>query len=624
MLNTVKVPIPFEPLFLKAQEHVSRYFGQKSEDPTQGTIEIYGQRYILVRAASLSVDLFELMKERYREAGEQEAIDVSRSFLFDMAHTIGKMDARCFHKKMGLTDPIERLSAGPVHFAYSGWAFVDILPESRPSPDEDFFLVYDHPFSFESNAWMQAGKVASFPVCVMNAGYSSGWCEESFGVPLLAAEILCKARGDAMCRFIMAHPSRIEQRIQEYLSLETEIARKVTSCAVPDFSKRRRVEEALRASQAENRKLAAVASRTHSSVLMAGPDGRIEWVNAGFTRLTEHSLEDVKGLGLREFLAGLDGDVSVKEWVEDQIAHCQGQRREIRQRTRSGKDLWLEVEIQPIFDEAHSLASIVAIETDVTERKAAHEDQRKLMADLEAINKELKEFAYVVSHDLKAPLRGIASLVEWITEDCKGTLNPDSQEQLDLLAGRVGRMQTLIDGILQYSRIGRAEGLPVAVDLNQLVPEIIDLISPPSHVTITVSRTLPVITADRTRIAQVFQNLLSNAVKYMDKPQGHVTVDVTECGAFWQFAVADNGPGIEEKYFELIVGLFKTLAPQDQSDSTGIGLTVVKKIVELYGGRIWVESKVGSGTTFFFTLPKTLAAAACQPAEAAGAEAATV
>jgi len=125
--------------------------------------------------------------------GTEKAVHITRGILFDIAYTVGKMDARNFHEKMNLHDPIEKLSAGPIHFSHSGWAFVDIFPESTPSPDENYCLVYDHPFSFESDAWIRAGKAATFPVCVMNAGYSSGWCEASFGIELTAVEIACRA-----------------------------------------------------------------------------------------------------------------------------------------------------------------------------------------------------------------------------------------------------------------------------------------------------------------------------------------------------------------------------------------------------------------------------------------------
>lgn len=246
MLNTVKVPKQYEPLFQKAQDYVSKFFSSRKEDPSKGTIDIFGERYILVRAASMSIDFFETVKNLYKSEGEEEANNVARQLLFDIAHAIGKQDARNFHRKMNLKEPIEKLSVGPVHFSYSGWAFVDISPESKPSPDENFFLLYDHPYSFESDAWEKSGKKSDFPVCIMNAGYSSGWCEESFGVTLIASEIMCKAKGDQACRFIMAHPEKIEGYIREYLKKEPGQKERIANYHIPGFFARKQMEEALK------------------------------------------------------------------------------------------------------------------------------------------------------------------------------------------------------------------------------------------------------------------------------------------------------------------------------------------------------------------------------------------
>jgi GGDEF domain-containing protein/predicted hydrocarbon binding protein len=245
ILTTVKVPPQFEEPFLRAEKYVREYFSVRSHDPTEGSLRIYDQRYINVRAAAMSVEFFEVVQQMYPDRPRDEAGAVARSLLFDIAHAIGMSDARNFHQRMGVTEPIERLSAGPVHFAYAGWAFVDIHPESAPTPDEDYFLVYDHPYSFESDSWLAADKKPDFPVCVMNAGYSSGWCEESFGVPLVAVEILCRARGDEACRFVMAHPDHIEEKIQEYLGRQsTDIFE--TGYEIPNFFDRKRGEEELR------------------------------------------------------------------------------------------------------------------------------------------------------------------------------------------------------------------------------------------------------------------------------------------------------------------------------------------------------------------------------------------
>jgi len=165
-------------------------------------------------------------------------------------------------------------------------------------------------------------------------------------------------------------------------------------------------------------------------------------------------------------------------------------------------------------------------------------------------------------------------------------------------------MNGLIEGILQYSRIGRFKEEKEDVDLNQLVPDVIGTINPPINIDIKVANELPTINFEPTRIEQVFQNLIGNATKYMDKDQGMVTVDVSDDNKFWKFSIADNGPGIDEKYYDKIFQIFQTLKPRDELESTGIGLTIVKKIIDTYGGKVWVESKIGEGTTFHFTIPK--------------------
>ncbi|MDQ7823994.1 MAG: response regulator [Candidatus Eremiobacteraeota bacterium] len=248
MLESVRVPAEFEPVFSKAQEYVKTYFAAMQQKPQEGTIEFSGERYILVRAASLSVEFFDTVKTLYRDVGEEQAIMVAQSLLYDIAHAIGKSDARNFHSKMNLSNPVEKLSAGPVHFAYTGWAFVDIHGDSVATPDEHFCLIYDHPFSFESDSWKKTSRTSLFPVCIMNSGYSSGWCEESFGIPLVAVEILCTARGDSTCRFVMAQPSCVEKCAGKYLEKFEGQQGRVTSYEMPEFLKRKRMEEALRES----------------------------------------------------------------------------------------------------------------------------------------------------------------------------------------------------------------------------------------------------------------------------------------------------------------------------------------------------------------------------------------
>ena len=235
--------------------------------------------------------------------------------------------------------------------------------------------------------------------------------------------------------------------------------------------------------------------------------------------------------------------------------------------------------------------------------KERTERQTELITKVDNINKELKDFASIVSHDLKAPLRGIKSLATWILDDCSDKLGEQAIEQMNLLLGRVERMYNLIDGVLQYSRAGRTEEKIVPVNLNDFIPEAIDMLVPPENISITIENTMPVIECSETHVMQLFQNLLSNAIKYMDKPQGQIKVGCVEEDGFWKFSIADNGPGIEERHFEKIFRMFQALSVSEEFEGTGVGLTITKKIVELYGGDIWVESEITKGSTFFFTLP---------------------
>jgi len=254
---------------------------------------------------------------------------------------------------------------------------------------------------------------------------------------------------------------------------------------------------------------------------------------------------------------------------------------------------------------------VAEVNVDITERKKAEEALQQLNKVLESTvqelsrsNQEIEDFAHIIAHNLKAPLRAIGTLADWITTDCSDKFNQEGKEQIKLLKGRVTRMSELIDSVLRYSEIRRVSNQREKVNLNTLVTETIDQIAPPESIEITIENELPTLICEKAHLTEVFQNLLSNAVKYMDKPQGRVRIGCVEEDNFWKFSIADNGSGIKEQHFERIFKIFQTLLPCNEIGSAGIGLTIVKKIVELYGGKIWLESKVGEGSTFLFTLPK--------------------
>jgi len=244
------------------------------------------------------------------------------------------------------------------------------------------------------------------------------------------------------------------------------------------------------------------------------------------------------------------------------------------------------------------------LKAEIAEREQAQQRQTDLIETVDNVNKELRDFVSIVSHDLKAPLRGISTLATWILEDSSDNLDEQASENMNLLLDRVERMHNLIDGVLAYSRAGRADGEAQSVDLGKFIPEAIDMLAPPENISITIDNEMPVIECEETHMMQLFQNLVGNAIKYMGKPQGWIKIGCVEQDGFWKFSVADNGPGIEEKHFEGIFKMFAVLSVSEECKGTGVGLTVAKKIVELHGGKIWIESEVGKGSTFFFTIPR--------------------
>lgn len=224
-------------------------------------------------------------------------------------------------------------------------------------------------------------------------------------------------------------------------------------------------------------------------------------------------------------------------------------------------------------------------------------------ADLRSTNEELAEFAYVVTHDLKAPLRGIHQLSEWLTQDHASHLDPEGLRLLGLLRGRVKHLQHMIDGLLACAKVARTPEPESSVPTFQLVTEVATVLAPPASVSIQPAHDLPTISGNPDRLYQVFQNLLDNAVKYLDKPQGRITVTASRRRNSWEFRIADNGPGIPERYQEKVFQIFQRLDPSGMIPGTGLGLTLVKRIVETRGGRIWIESRDGEGATVCFTWP---------------------
>ena len=235
--------------------------------------------------------------------------------------------------------------------------------------------------------------------------------------------------------------------------------------------------------------------------------------------------------------------------------------------------------------------------------KKALKDKNKLLIKLEKSNEELENFAHVVSHDLKSPLRSMSALIAWIQEDNQEKFDIETIENFERLLKKVDKMDHLINGILKYSSIDKIDDNKQIISLQIIVQEIIQIIHVPKHISIRIKSVLPKLYIDKFRIQQLFQNIISNAIKYNDKSEGEIIIDVEEKEVSYIFSITDNGIGIEQKYHKKIFEVFETLEEPDEN-STGIGLSIVKKIINMFNGKIWLSSEVGVGTTFFFELEK--------------------
>lgn len=480
--DAVLVPENMKPLFALAQETVGNYFTKIKMEPHEGTIEINNQRYVLIRASALSKDFLDSIQSLYADRGEAEAMAIGKNLLFDIAHTLGINDAKNFHARMHLTDPIAKLSAGPVHFAFTGWAFVEILPESNPSPDDNFYLVYNHPFSFEADSWVRSGKKSDTTVCIMSAGYSSGWCEESFGIPLTAVEVSCIAKGDDKCTFIMSPPHKIEEHLNRFNKKTNKKISTKGKYDIPTFFERKKVEEEMQRS--------------------------------------------------------------------------------------------------------------------------------KMLA--ENLVKTKEDFISNMSHELRTPLGAVLGFTDLLY---KTELNPTQKDFLEAIKSSGTNLLAIINNILDLSKIDAGK-----FNINKRPFNLAELMQSVQTMFVTQARNKQLdfsvtvipeinyfIIADALLLTQIFINLVGNAIKFTSA--GKVAVYCTEKNKTDNsveifFTVKDTGIGIPQDKLEQVFERF-TQADSNitrEYGGTGLGLAITRQLVELLGGDIKVNSAVGMGTEFYFSL----------------------
>lgn len=355
----------------------------------------------------------------------------------------------------------------------------------------------------------------------------------------------------------------------------------------------------------ELKKLSLVASKTDNAVFISDEFFRITWVNEAFTQQTGYVFEDAIGMLPEDLLFGKNTDMDDVKTMRYRMRNKNNCSCEIQQKRKDGTWYWTQINVSAILDENEQVTAYVTLQEDIHERKTAEIQIKNYLRELEITNKELDEFAYVVSHDLKAPLHAISNLTEWIEEDMEGKFSEDTKTNFNIIKSRVARMEDLINGLLEFARANHDKGERTTVDLNDYIYEVIDFCSPPPNCSIGVHGKLPTLYGDRIKFQQIFANLIGNAIKYNDKSEINISISATEQEDTWTISIRDNGPGIDPRFHEKIFVIFQTLNPRDTVESTGVGLAIVKKIVEEEGGRIWVDSMPGTGSDFRFTWPKS-------------------
>jgi PAS domain S-box-containing protein len=393
--------------------------------------------------------------------------------------------------------------------------------------------------------------------------------------------------------------------------------KKVIQCNVRDITERKRFEEQLRASFKETGDLKSALDE-HAIVAITDSQGRITYVNDKFCAISRYSREELLGKDHRFINSGYHS----KEFMRDLWATItQGNvwHGELKNRAKDGSYYWEDSTIVPFLNEQGEPRQYVAIRTDITKRKAAEEQIHQLnveleqrvverTAELETANKELEAFSYSVSHDLRAPLRHVIGFVELLQQDAAPSLSGKSLQQLTTISQSAKRMGELIDDLLAFSRVGRAELQKTDVNLDELLRDTLGDFQAETRVrSITWNiHPLPPVRADRALLRMVLVNLISNAVKFTGaRAEAKIEIGCAPNGTNETVIfIRDNGAGFDPQYADKLFGVFQRLHSQAEFEGTGIGLANVQRIIHRHGGRVWAEGVVNGGATFYFSIPK--------------------
>ncbi|MEO9570030.1 MAG: PAS domain S-box protein [Polaribacter sp.] len=349
--------------------------------------------------------------------------------------------------------------------------------------------------------------------------------------------------------------------------------------------------------EAEKEKYSSIIANMHLGLVEVNTNNEILMVNQSFTEMCGYKEE--------ELIGKIEGDIFPVENGLNDINNFDGSKSssyEIKTKCSKGQTRHWLVSKAPNYNINGEIVGSIGVHLDITELKKLQIQKEKILKELENRNQELYEYAHIVSHDLKSPLRSIDALVSWIKTDNQDNFDDMTLQNFDLIESTLETMETLISNVLEYSSAGANLTDEVDVDLNETVSNLKNFLFVPENISINILNQLPIVKGDETKFQQVFQNFISNAIKFIDKEVGIIEINYLDDGDCHQFSIKDNGLGIEKKYHDKIFKVFHSLNKRD--DSTGIGLSIIKKIIDLYGGRIWLESEPNIGTTFYFTLKK--------------------
>jgi PAS domain S-box-containing protein len=348
--------------------------------------------------------------------------------------------------------------------------------------------------------------------------------------------------------------------------------------------------------------LSLIAEKNINSVVICDIEGRIEWVNASFEKMSGYTNQELVGIKPGSLLQGPETDLEIVLYLKNQISKGQPFNCEVVNYSKTGEKYWVKIQGQALYNKKGEIVRFFAIEENISNKKLLENQREELVKSLAKTNKELEDYAQIVSHDLKSPLRSIHSLISWIKEDSDKAFGEQTLQYFSMIENKVEKMDYLIQGILTYSKIDKEELVKENVNTHHIIQSIIDIIHIPKHITITVKNKLPVLRADRYRIQQLFQNIIGNAVNYIENEEGLVEISSKEFKDYHVFSIKDNGVGIAKEHHEKIFNTFQSYTKSEHS--TGLGLSIVKKVIDAYKGEIWIESELGQGSTFFVKLKK--------------------